>query len=68
VVNAAPEAVILHHRTVHPVVIRERPIPMEQYEGAIYQSQRTIVRFWTPSSETAKQSEQNRVTKYLFGR
>lgn len=38
--------VILHHRTVQPVVIREWSIPMEQYEGAIYQSQRTQLRFW----------------------
>jgi hypothetical protein len=50
----SPGTVILHHRTVHPVLIREWSIPMEQFAGAIYQSQRTAPRFWTPAPETAK--------------
>ncbi|RFU36667.1 hypothetical protein DZF91_36915 [Actinomadura logoneensis] len=36
---------ILHHRTIHPVLIREWSIEMEQYAGAIWQSQRTAKRF-----------------------
>jgi hypothetical protein len=37
--------VILHHRTVQPVVIREWSDQMELYAGAIWQSQRTERRF-----------------------
>ncbi|MEV0147091.1 MULTISPECIES: hypothetical protein [unclassified Nonomuraea] len=40
-----PGQVILHHRTVHPVVIREWSIPMERFGGAIWQSRRTTDRF-----------------------
>jgi hypothetical protein len=40
-----PGQVILHHRTVRPVVIREWSIRMEQFAGAIWQSQRTTDRF-----------------------
>ncbi|MEU7892474.1 TniQ family protein [Nonomuraea sp. NPDC049152] len=40
-----PGQVILHHRTVHPVVIREWSTQMEHFAGAIWQSQRTMDRF-----------------------
>ncbi|MGW6503270.1 hypothetical protein [Nonomuraea angiospora] len=40
-----PGRVILFHRTVHPVVIREWSTPMETFSGAIWQSQRTSHRF-----------------------
>ncbi|YCK40238.1 hypothetical protein ACNF49_41090 [Actinomadura sp. ATCC 39365] len=40
-----PGQVILHHRTIHPVVIREWSTLMEQFAGAIWQSQRTTDRF-----------------------
>ncbi|MGI5292004.1 hypothetical protein ACQEVF_53070 [Nonomuraea polychroma] len=33
-----PGQAILHHRTVHPVVIREWSIQMERFDGAIWQS------------------------------
>lgn len=38
-------SVILHHRTVHPVVIREWSTAMELFEGALFQAQRTQRRF-----------------------
>ncbi|MCW2920108.1 MAG: hypothetical protein JWN52_8176 [Actinomycetia bacterium] len=39
--------VILHHRTVHPALIREWSTQMEKFAGAIWQSQRTKERFKT---------------------
>ena len=42
-----PGSVILHHRTVNPVLIREWSTPMEAFAGAIWQSQRTKKRFKT---------------------
>lgn len=36
---------ILHHRTVHPVVTREWSTPKDDYSGAIWQAQRTEQRF-----------------------
>lgn len=35
-----PGNVLLHHRTVHPAVVREWSTPMERFTGAIWQSQR----------------------------
>jgi TniQ len=43
--NRRAGSVILHHRAIHPVVIREWSIKMELYDGAIWQSQRTLKRF-----------------------
>lgn len=45
-----PGNVILHHRTVNPVLIREWSTPMEAFAGAIWQSQRTTKRFKTKTS------------------
>jgi len=38
-------SVILHHRTIHPVVIREWSTPMQMYEGALLRAQSTEQRF-----------------------
>lgn len=40
-----PGRVILFHRTVHPVIVRQWSTPMETFSGAIWQSQRTTDRF-----------------------
>jgi hypothetical protein len=50
--------VILHHRTVHPVVIREWSTPMDNYSGAIWQAQRTEQRFKRRSPRRQAESEQ----------
>lgn len=50
--NRRTGSVILHHRTVHPVIIREWSTKMELYAGAIWQSQRTEHRF-KPTDTTA---------------
>ena len=42
-----PGRVILFHRTVHPVIVRQWSTPMETFSGAIWQSQRTTDRFKT---------------------
>ena len=43
-----PGKVILHQRTVHPVVIQEWSTPMDNYGGAIWHAQRTEHRFKPP--------------------
>ena len=53
-----PGNVILHHRTVHPVVIREWSTPMDNYSGAIWQAQRTEQRFKRRSPRRQAESEQ----------
>ncbi|MGI5292035.1 hypothetical protein ACQEVF_53235 [Nonomuraea polychroma] len=45
IVNRRCGNIILHHRTVHPVVVREWSVQMEKYAGAIWWSQRTQHRF-----------------------
>ena len=51
--NRRPGSVILHHRTVHPVVIRAWSTPMDNYTGAIWQAQRTEQRFKPRSPKRA---------------
>jgi hypothetical protein len=46
--NRRAGSVILHHRTVQPVLVREWSVKMELYAGAIWQSQPTLERFKTP--------------------
>lgn len=40
--------VILHHRTVHPVIVREWSTPMQEFAGALWQFARSR-RFPSPS-------------------
>ncbi|WP_433521555.1 hypothetical protein ACQPZ2_30160 [Nocardia pseudovaccinii] len=40
--------VILHHRTIHPVIVREWSPAMQEFRGAIWMSQRTEKRFKAP--------------------
>ncbi|MBF6302876.1 hypothetical protein IU459_35955 [Nocardia amamiensis] len=42
--------VVLHHRTLHPVIVREWSPNMQEYRGAIWVSQRTNARFRQPRS------------------
>lgn len=50
--NRRAGSVILHHRTVQPVLVREWSVKMERYAGAIWQSQRTLERFKTPEKKS----------------
>lgn len=37
--------VVLHHRALHPVIVRDRSPQMQEFRGAIWNSQRTETRF-----------------------
>lgn len=42
--------VVLHHRTLRPVIVREWSPDMQEYRGAIWNSQRTEARFKRPQA------------------
>ncbi|MEU0869916.1 TniQ family protein [Nocardia brasiliensis] len=41
---------VLHHLTLHPVIVREWSPAMQEFRGSIWQSQRTVTRFRQPQS------------------